>query len=44
MCGTIAQPIDTDLNPAAGEWAVGQKTAVPFDRNGHASGDHGFGQ
>ena len=28
-------PIDTDLNPAAGEWAVGQKAAVPLDRYGH---------
>jgi len=27
-------PIDTDLNPAAGEWAVGQKAAVPLDRYG----------
>jgi len=25
-------PIDTDLNPAAGEWAVGHKAAVPLDR------------
>jgi 3-oxoacyl-[acyl-carrier protein] reductase len=29
-------PIDTDLNPAAGEWAAGQKAAVPLDRFGHA--------
>jgi len=29
-------PIDTDLNPAAGEWAAGQKAAVPLDRYGHA--------
>ena len=29
-------PIDTDLNPASGEWAVGQKAAVPLDRYGHA--------
>jgi 3-oxoacyl-[acyl-carrier protein] reductase len=28
-------PIDTDLNPAAGEWAAGQKAAVPLDRYGH---------
>jgi 3-oxoacyl-[acyl-carrier protein] reductase len=27
-------PIDTDLNPAAGEWAVGQKAVVPLDRYG----------
>ena len=29
-------PIDTDLNPASGEWAVGQKAAVPLDRYGRA--------
>jgi 3-oxoacyl-[acyl-carrier protein] reductase len=29
-------PIDTDLNPAAGEWAAGQKAAVPLGRYGHA--------
>jgi 3-oxoacyl-[acyl-carrier protein] reductase len=29
-------PIDTDLNPASGEWAVSQKAAVPLDRYGHA--------
>ena len=29
-------PIDTDLNPASGEWAVDQKAAVPLDRYGHA--------
>src|SRR6202166_4150394 len=29
-------PIATDLNPAAGEWAAGQKAAVPLDRYGHA--------
>ena len=29
-------PIDTDLNPASGEWAAGQKAAVPLDRYGHA--------
>jgi NAD(P)-dependent dehydrogenase (short-subunit alcohol dehydrogenase family) len=23
-------PIDTDLNPASGEWAVGQKAIVPM--------------
>jgi 3-oxoacyl-[acyl-carrier protein] reductase len=33
--GYIAQPIDTDLNPASGEWAVGQKAVVPLDRYGH---------
>jgi 3-oxoacyl-[acyl-carrier protein] reductase len=27
-------PIDTDLNPASGEWAVGQRAAVPLDRYG----------
>jgi 3-oxoacyl-[acyl-carrier protein] reductase len=27
-------PIDTDLNPASGEWATGQKAAVPLDRYG----------
>src|SRR5256885_6009312 len=27
-------PIDTDLNPASGEWAVGQKVLVPLDRYG----------
>jgi 3-oxoacyl-[acyl-carrier protein] reductase len=27
-------PIDTDLNPASGEWAVSQKTIVPLDRYG----------
>src|SRR5437016_11682731 len=25
-------PIDTELNPAPGEWAAGQKAAVPLDR------------
>ena len=29
-------PIDTDLNPASGEWAVDQKAAVPLDRYGRA--------
>src|SRR5216684_2638519 len=29
-------PIDTDLNPASGEWAAGQKAAVPLDRYGRA--------
>ena len=29
-------PIDTELNPASGEWAVGQKAAVPLDRYGKA--------
>jgi 3-oxoacyl-[acyl-carrier protein] reductase len=28
-------PIDTDLNPAAGDWAPGQKAVVPLDRYGH---------
>jgi 3-oxoacyl-[acyl-carrier protein] reductase len=28
-------PIDTDLNPAAGEWAVPQKTVTALDRYGH---------
>src|ERR1700726_2768802 len=28
-------PIDTDLNPANGDWAAGQKAAVPLDRFGH---------
>jgi 3-oxoacyl-[acyl-carrier protein] reductase len=28
-------PIDTDLNPASGEWAAGQRAAVPLDRYGH---------
>jgi len=27
-------PIDTDLNPAGGEWSVGQKALVPLDRYG----------
>jgi 3-oxoacyl-[acyl-carrier protein] reductase len=27
-------PIDTDLNPAAGDWAKGQKANVPLDRYG----------
>ena len=26
---------DTDLNPASGEWAAGQKAAVPLGRYGH---------
>jgi 3-oxoacyl-[acyl-carrier protein] reductase len=29
-------PIDTDMNPAAGDWAAGQKAAVPLDRYGRA--------
>jgi 3-oxoacyl-[acyl-carrier protein] reductase len=29
-------PIDTDLNPASGEWAAGQKAIVPLDRYGKA--------
>src|SRR5438094_5417411 len=28
-------PIDTDLNPAAGDWAVPQKAVTPLDRYGH---------
>src|SRR2546426_2540663 len=28
-------PIDTDLNPAASEWAVPQKAATALDRFGH---------
>src|SRR5438105_5354442 len=28
-------PIDTDLNPASGEWAAVQKAAVPLERYGH---------
>jgi len=28
-------PIDTDLNPAAGEWAVSQKAATALNRYGH---------
>ena len=28
-------PIDTDLNPAAGEWAVPQKAITALDRYGH---------
>jgi NAD(P)-dependent dehydrogenase (short-subunit alcohol dehydrogenase family) len=31
----LPKPIDTDLNPASGEWAVGQRAAVPLDRYGH---------
>jgi len=27
-------PIDTDLNPAAGDWAVPQKAATALDRYG----------
>src|SRR5712664_516175 len=29
-------PIDTELNPAAGEWAVPQKAATALNRYGHA--------
>jgi 3-oxoacyl-[acyl-carrier protein] reductase len=29
-------PIDTELNPAAGDWAVPQKAATALDRYGHA--------
>src|SRR6478672_8517466 len=29
-------PIDTNLNPASGEWAAAQKAAVPLDRYGRA--------
>ena len=28
-------PIDTELNPAAGEWAVPQKAATALHRYGH---------
>ena len=28
-------PIDTDLNPAAGDWAVPQRAATALDRYGH---------
>jgi len=28
-------PIDTDLNPAAGDWAVSQKAVTPLGRYGH---------
>jgi 3-oxoacyl-[acyl-carrier protein] reductase len=28
-------PIDTDLNPALGDWAVPQKAATALDRYGH---------
>jgi 3-oxoacyl-[acyl-carrier protein] reductase len=28
-------PIDTDLNPASGEWAVSQKAVMPLGRYGH---------
>jgi 3-oxoacyl-[acyl-carrier protein] reductase len=28
-------PIDTELNPAAGEWAVPQKAVTALDRYGH---------
>ncbi len=27
-------PIDTDLNPASGEWAVGQKAVTALNRYG----------
>src|SRR5467141_3372089 len=30
-------PIDTDLNPAAGDWAVPQKAATALDRYGHVA-------
>jgi 3-oxoacyl-[acyl-carrier protein] reductase len=29
-------PIDTDLNPASGDWAVPQKAATALGRYGHA--------
>src|SRR5207302_8455085 len=29
-------PIDTDLNPASGDWAVPQKAATALNRYGHA--------
>jgi 3-oxoacyl-[acyl-carrier protein] reductase len=28
-------PIDTDLNPAAGDWAIPQKAATALNRYGH---------
>ena len=28
-------PIDTDLNPASGDWAIPQKAATALDRYGH---------
>jgi 3-oxoacyl-[acyl-carrier protein] reductase len=28
-------PIDTDLNPASGDWAISQKAAAPLGRYGH---------
>jgi 3-oxoacyl-[acyl-carrier protein] reductase len=28
-------PIDTELNPASGDWAVPQKAATALDRYGH---------
>ena len=28
-------PIDTELNPATGDWAVPQKTATALNRYGH---------
>jgi 3-oxoacyl-[acyl-carrier protein] reductase len=30
-------PIDTDLNPAAGDWSVPQKAATSLDRYGHVN-------
>jgi 3-oxoacyl-[acyl-carrier protein] reductase len=30
-------PIDTDLNPAAGDWAIPQKTATALNRYGHVN-------
>jgi 3-oxoacyl-[acyl-carrier protein] reductase len=30
-------PIDTDLNPAAGDWAVGQKAVTSLGRYGHVN-------
>jgi 3-oxoacyl-[acyl-carrier protein] reductase len=30
-------PIDTDLNPASGDWAVPQKAATALDRYGHVN-------
>ncbi len=29
-------PIDTELNPASGDWAVPQKAATALNRYGHA--------
>jgi 3-oxoacyl-[acyl-carrier protein] reductase len=36
-------PIDTDLNPAAGDWAVSQKAATALGRYGHVDGGRRVG-